>query len=98
MSSAVQDLQRAIVKGEQSPTQLLRQTKLIAAKLKLEDVEKWVDSELNGYPKGVDPPNYRRVFSPRLEYHNGYGGGWQFAGHTNLAVRVRQPIAEVENL
>jgi len=98
MSSAVQSLQKAIVADNQPLTQLLRQAKLIAAKLGVADVEKWVDSELNGYPKDIDPPRYRTVFSPRLEYHNGYRGGWQFAGHVESALKVRQPIAEVENL
>ena len=49
MSSAVQDLQKAIVEGKESLTQLLRKTKLIAAKLNLKDVEEWVDLELKGY-------------------------------------------------
>ena len=48
MSSAVHKLQKAIVDGNLAVTQLLRQTKLIAAKLNLEDVEKRVDLELNG--------------------------------------------------
>ncbi|HSY16677.1 MAG TPA: hypothetical protein VK815_00010 [Candidatus Acidoferrales bacterium] len=48
MSSAIHNLQMAIVDGKQSITQLLRQTKLIAAKLSLPDVEEWVDLELNG--------------------------------------------------
>jgi AbiTii len=48
MSSAVHDLQMAIAEGKQPLTKLLRQTKLIAAKLNLEDVEAWVDLELGG--------------------------------------------------
>jgi hypothetical protein len=42
MSSAVHDLQKAISDGNQPLVQLLRQTKLIAAKLNLQDVETWV--------------------------------------------------------
>jgi AbiTii len=60
MSSAVHNLQKTIVGGKEPLTQLLRQTKLIAAKLNLEDVQKWVDFELNGYPKGTEPPEYRK--------------------------------------
>jgi hypothetical protein len=48
MSSAVHNLQQAIVDGKTPVTHLLRQTKLIAAKLDLSDVEEWVDLELNG--------------------------------------------------
>ena len=96
MSSAVHNLQKAIVAGNQSLTQLLRQTKLIAAKLGVEDVERWVDSELQGYSKDTDPPEYRKVFTAGLEIHNAYRGGWQFAGNLNIAVKVRSPISEIE--
>ena len=97
MSSAVNDLQRAILGGQQSLTQLLRQMKVIAAKLNLEDVGRWVDSELNGYPRQVVPPEYRTYGTNSLEYNNPYQGGWQFAGHVNIRIPARQPIAEVED-
>jgi hypothetical protein len=45
MSSAVRDLQKAILERKQSLTQLLLQTKLIAAKLNLADVLKWCDDQ-----------------------------------------------------
>ena len=96
MSSAVHNLQKAIVEGKQSLTHLLRQTKLIAAKLNLEDVERWVDLELNGYPEGTDPPEYRRFSTHSLEIHNPYQGGWQFAGNLNISLKAPQPIAEIE--
>src|ERR1035437_11183260 len=96
MSSAVHNLQKAIVSGNQSLTQLLRQTKLIAAKLGVEDVERWVDSELQGYSKDTDPPEYRKVFTAGLEIHNAYRGGWPFAGNLTLAVEGRSPISAIE--
>jgi hypothetical protein len=46
------------VDGQQSLTQLLRQAKLIAVKLNLEDVEKWVDLGLKGYPPDAELPKY----------------------------------------
>ena len=67
MSPSVHNLQKAIVSDQQSLTQLLRQTKLIAAKLNVEDVEQWVDLELNGYPKDADPPNLDSD-SPHLHF------------------------------
>lgn len=97
MSSAVHDLQRAILGGQQSLTQLLRQTKVIAAGLNLEDVERWVDLELKGYPQDVEPPKYRQYTTSSIEYNNPYRGGWQFAGHMNLKLMAHQPIAEIEN-
>jgi len=98
MSSAVHNLQKAIVGGKESLTQLLRQTKLIAAKLNLDDVEKWVDLELNGYPKGTEPPEYRNYCTHSLEVYNAYKSGWQFAGNLNVELKARQPITQIQQL
>ena len=89
----------AIVEGKLSMIQLLRQTKLIAAKLGLEDVEAWVNFELNGYPTdgSVEVPSHRIVKSESLVVHNPYRG-WQYAGDVSRSVEVFQPIAEVEML
>jgi hypothetical protein len=54
MSSTVHDLQKAILDGQQSLTQLLRQTKLIAAKLNLEQVERWEALELTGFAEDAE--------------------------------------------
>jgi hypothetical protein len=96
MGSAVNDLQRAILGGQQPLTQLLRQTKVIAADLNLEDVEQWVDLELGGYPKDIELPKYRTYMAQSLETrHPMYG--WQFAGHLGIPVKASVPIAEIEN-
>jgi hypothetical protein len=97
MSSAVHDLQVAIVGGKQSLTQLLRQTKLIAAKLNLEDMERWVDLELNGYSGKAEPPQYREFATQAVQIRNPIKG-WGFAGHFHLKMKARQPIADIENL
>jgi hypothetical protein len=97
MSSAVHNLQRAISNGSQPLVPLLRQTKLIAAKLNLVDVETWVDHELRGYPSSKKLPDYRQVHSGRLEmYHPIYH--WRFIGNPAATIAVCQPIAEIENL
>jgi hypothetical protein len=97
MSSAVHNLQKAIVSGKQSVTQLLRETKLIAAKLNLVDVEQWVDFELKGYSESAAPPEYRVFATAYLEVRNPFHG-WIFAGNFQLSLKARQPIAEIENL
>jgi hypothetical protein len=48
MSSLVKDFQRDIVQSSKSTTELLRTAKLISAKLGLNDITEWVNSELNG--------------------------------------------------
>lgn len=97
MSSAVQSLQKSILNGQKSITQLLRETKLIAAQLRLEDVEKWVDFELNGYPHNVEPPEYRHYNISSLQVHHPQYG-WQFAGNLDLRSKAGKPIAEIEHL
>jgi hypothetical protein len=97
MSSAVHNLQKVILAGNQSLTQLLRQTKLIAAKLGLEDVEAWVDLELNGYSNEVEPPQYREFGTQTIEIRNPVRG-WEFAGHFHQKMTARQPIADIEHL
>jgi hypothetical protein len=96
MGSAVINLQKAILAGEPSLTQLLRLTKVVAAKLTLNKVQSWVDLELGGYPIALEPPDYRQVFTESLEVYNAHRGAWQFAGNLNFALKVRQPIAEIE--
>jgi hypothetical protein len=97
MSSAVYNLQKAVVAGNQPLTQLLRQAKLISAKLGVADVEAWVDLELNGYPDGTELPQYREFTTQSIEiYHP--TRGWKFAGHYNQKLKAWQPIADIEDL
>ena len=65
MSLAVHDLQQAIVEGKESKTQLLRKTKLIAAKLNLKDVEEWVDLELHRISQRKEAPRILRGYFTR---------------------------------
>jgi hypothetical protein len=95
MSSAIHNLQKAILDGKQSVTQLLRHAKLIAAKLNVEDVERWVDWELNGYPDGVEPPKYRWVTTHSLEARNPVHG-WLFVTYIDFNVPSSQSIADIQ--
>jgi hypothetical protein len=95
MSSAVHNLQKAIIEGKPI-TQVLRQAKVIAANLNLADMEAKVDLELNGYPKGTEPPEYRHYVTHSLEIHNPYQGGWRFAGNVNMRLKAREPISQIE--
>jgi hypothetical protein len=69
MASIVERLQKDALDPNVSVSTLLRQVKLIAAKLKLETVEDWVEKELSGYGDS-DIPEYRivvgapRAFNP----------------------------------
>src|SRR5580658_4149422 len=95
MSSAIQDLQKAILDPNQSLTQLLRRTKVIASELNFADVETWVDQELDGYSVDTESPNYGEISSEALEVRNPYEG-WQFAGYHRVTSRV--PISAIEDM
>lgn len=97
MSSSVENLQKAIVQGNQSLSQLLRQTKLIAAKLGLQVVEKWADLELNGYFAHTDVPEYRELTTETVTVYHPYRG-WIYAGDFRKTIRLTLPAAEIENL
>ena len=88
MGSAALTWKTAILAGQPSLTQLLRQTKTIAARLALHDVENWVEQELAGYAKDSEPPHYRRILSQSLEVYNAHRESWQFAGVLNLAFKA----------
>lgn len=98
VNSSVHKLREVITSGQPSLTQLLRQTKWVAAKLNLADVQHWVDLELNGYADDADAPGYRKVFVHSLEIYNAERDAWQFAGNLNFGLQARQPITEIEKL
>ena len=87
----------AIVEGKESLTQLLRQGKVIAAKLDLGDFERWVDYELDGYPEGSELPRYRRVVSHRIEMLSTLGE-WEFSAPQEIPMDARQPFYELAAL
>lgn len=49
MSKIVIELQQEALKSDFDILNLLRKAYLVARKLKLNEFEKWIDSELNGY-------------------------------------------------
>ena len=93
MGAAVHNLPKAARHGQLS--QLLRQATLLAAKLNLEPVE-WLALELKGFPEDAEPPAYRKVFSRRLEIYDALRDVWQSAGRLDYALKLRQPLAEIE--
>jgi hypothetical protein len=93
MGAAVQNLTKEVMHGQLS--QLLRQATLLAAKLNLEPVE-WIDLELQGLSEDAEPPAYRKVFTQRLEIYDALRDVWQSAGRLNYALKLRQPLAEIE--
>lgn len=104
MTSLVDRLQRDATDSNISVSTLLRQVKLIAAKLGLGQVERWVDLEVNGYGPDDEVPSYRQVTgSPRV--HNPVTRAWMpivdedpsFTEKLSMRA-VGQKISELEHL
>lgn len=55
MNGLIIEIQKSCLDENVSVEALLRRVKLAAAKLKLGDLESWVDSELNGYDGELPP-------------------------------------------
>ena len=55
------ELQNECQKSDVDPISILRRAFVIAKKLKLDEFQKWVDSELNSYKKPGEVPSYRRI-------------------------------------
>jgi hypothetical protein len=61
MSSLIDQLQEEALDPSTSIADLLRKAKVVAMKLDRREAIAWVEHELNGYPSGVDVPDYRVI-------------------------------------
>ena len=75
MSSLVRELQHDALDGSVDVSALLRKAYAVAVKLKLDRFENWCQYELNGYPKGIEVPDYRHI-EGQVTAYNPYNGGW----------------------
>ncbi len=71
MTGLIQEIQRDALDPNVPTDALLRRVKLAAAKLNLENLEKWVEQELNGYSGEL--PSYRKLFGQPAGW-NPYNG------------------------
>lgn len=85
------------MQSSKSTTELLRTAKLISAKLGLNDISEWVNSELNGYQEESAIPPYRYLSGGELQVRNPVHG-WLPVEKLNTAFRVGQSVSELEDL
>ena len=71
MSSVIVELQREALDQNVSVSELLRKALVVARKLKLAELKKWIENELNGYKEEV--PDYR-IVSGQIRGWNPYNG------------------------
>lgn len=104
MGSIVLDLQRESMNKDSNISNLLRKSFVIARKLNIEDFEKWVNQELNGYMNEPDKiPDYR-VVRGSVQFLNPIYG-WRPVIIENPETadivsthKISQPITEIEYL
>jgi exonuclease VII small subunit len=100
VASLIHEIQEGASGTEVPTATLLRRMKLAAAKLQLPDLEKWVESELNGYKS--EPPQYRIVMASPTAW-NPYNG-WIpiYSGNKDVmelfsTARITQNISSLED-
>lgn len=102
--SLILELQNLAQAGGTDLAELLRRTKVVAVKLRLPELEAWVEHELNGYPESDEVPQYRTV-GTELNMKNPYLGLQPVMWTANGALpehfskmAIRYPISQVAHL
>ena len=75
MTSLVTELQREALDRSVPAADLLRKALVAARKLKIEGIQSWLKSELNGYSNSEEIPEYRSVHG-EIKALNPYNGLW----------------------
>jgi hypothetical protein len=75
MAGILDDIQKEALDQKISVSTLLRKVKVAAARLGVAKVEEWVDSELKGYSRTDEVPNYRKISGSPIA--KGFYGGWE---------------------
>ena len=97
------ELQRDAMGNSIPASELLRKAMVVARKLKLTELQLWIEKELNGYLAGDVVPDYRKIIG-QVSGFNPYHG-WQpvIINDSELyklltSRDIMQPISELENL
>ena len=101
MNSLVLDLQRDALDRGIHITDLLRKALLVSRKLKIKDIEAWINNELNGYTENLIP-DYRVVYG-ELKAFNPYRGWMSVMVDQHWDKMIRQQniflsVSQIESL
>ncbi|MCA9459853.1 MAG: hypothetical protein KC550_04875 [Nanoarchaeota archaeon] len=101
--SLVFELQQELYNSNSRATNILRMAYIISRKLKVDDFEKWIHLELNGYIGQVTIPEYRKVYGQVVAW-NPYHS-WQYIVFEQRSIQdqisnkeIIQSIPELEDL
>jgi len=108
--SLLHDIQGSVVKEDADLGPILLKLRLLAARLGSQPLADWVKHESEGYPKGVEVPDYRVMsVSYTATFSGPFGSGIQnapisqyliekFAGKSWVRYEMRDSIAAVDDL
>ena len=106
VTSLVTELQREALDRSVPAADLLRKALVAARKLKIEGIQSWLKSELNGYSNSEEIPEYRSVHG-EIKALNPYNGLWMPIMFPESMAKVYrslsnrkcgQSVAELEDL
>ena len=78
----LRDIQNSAIDSESKLSDLLRKCKVLAARLQNDELNQWVDAELNGYPSQENLPPYR-IIGCNAKGHLGGPYGSEMRKNTN---------------
>lgn len=106
----LREIQSALIAEKSDIGPILFKLKLLASKLGVSALDEWVKFEMEGYPSGVDVPEYRKI---GVSYSGTFFGPFgsainnapippflidKFAGKKWTAYEVRQSVASIDDL
>ncbi len=102
MTGLVEEIQAKAIDRSGSVSDLLRKSKLTAAKLKLDVAVEWIERELNGYTKAEDVPDYR-IIRGSIYSHSRFHGHIALGGDPASVMKLStqhicESIASLESL
>ncbi len=96
MDSLVLELQKEALDPKISVANLLRKALVVARKLNIEEIQGWIELELNGYGKQSDYPEYR-VVTGEVQVWNPVRYEWQPVIFGNAEIGERFSQREIMN-
>lgn len=108
--SLLHDIQTSVIDSDQSIAPILLKLRLLAARLGSRPLEEWVKYESEGYPEGVELPDYRRIsVSYRATFSGPFGSGIKnapipghlikkYASEKLIKHDYRQSVAVIDHL
>lgn len=110
ITELLRQIQEDAVSSTVPVSEILRRCQVLAARLRIAELDLWVRHELNGYPDDAELPDYRILAGVARGHFSGYGGKTirnavlpsrnlpQKHRHWARQAKLRQPIAALQEM